>query len=384
MVTIDADMIEPFRVAISDTMLDDLRRRLDATRWPESETVEDWSQGAPLAEVQALCEYWRRGYDWRRCETMLNGFGQHRTIIDGVGIHFLHIRSPRSDALPLLLTHGWPGSIIEFHRVIGPLSDPATHGGQLSDAFHLVIPSLPGYGFSDKPSKSGWGVSRIARAWTTLMERLGYDRFVAQGGDWGAAVTTEIGRLRPPECVGIHLNMPIAFPSPEETQEMTAAEADAVAAMALFQDRETGYSKQQSTKPQTLGYGLLDSPVGQAAWVFEKFRTWSDCGGDVKTVFTYDELLDNIMLYWLPGTGASSARLYWESMTSAFSGQPSTIATGCSVFAKEIFRPSRRWAERCYPNIVYWNEIERGGHFAALEQPDLFVREMRACFRLMR
>jgi epoxide hydrolase len=380
----DADMIEPFRLAISDAVLEDLRRRLDATRWPESETVEDWSQGAPLAQVQALCEYWRRGYDWRRCETMLNGLGQHRTVIDGLGIHFLHVRSPRSDALPLLLTHGWPGSILEFRRVIGPLSDPVTHGGEVSDAFHLVIPSLPGYGFSDKPTKSGWGVSRIARAWTTLMKRLGYDRFVAQGGDWGAAVTTEIGRLRPPECVGIHLNMPIAFPSPEDTKEMTVAEADAAAAMALFRDRETGYSKQQSTKPQTLGYGLVDSPAGQAAWVFEKFRTWSDCGGDVKTVFTYDELLDNIMLYWLPGTGASSARLYWESMASGFRGPQSTLATGCSIFAKEIFRPSRRWAERCYPNIVYWNEIERGGHFAALEQPDLFVREMRACFRLMR
>jgi pimeloyl-ACP methyl ester carboxylesterase len=346
--------------------------------------VDDWSQGVPLAQIQALCDYWRRDYDWRRCETLLNGFSQHRTTIDGLGIHFLHIRSPHAEALPLLLTHGWPGSILEFQRVIAPLSDPAKHGGQLSDAFHLVIPSLPGYGFSDKPSKSGWGVSRIANAWTTLMKRLGYDRFVAQGGDWGAAVTTEIGRQRPPECVGIHVNMPIAFPSPEDTRAMTPAEADAVAAMALFQDRETGYSKQQSTKPQTLGYGLVDSPAGQAAWVLEKFRTWSDCGGEVGTVFNQDDLLDNIMLYWLPGTGASSARLYWESMASAFSGLPSTLATGCSIFAKEIFRPSRRWVERCYPNIVYWNEIERGGHFAALEQPELFVQEIRACFRLMR
>lgn len=376
--------VEPFTLNISDGVIEDLHRRLDATRWPEQQTVDDWSQGVPLNHLRELCEYWRQDYDWRRCEAMLNGFGQFRTEIDGLGIHFLHIRSPEPNALPLLMTHGWPGSIIEFHKAIGPLSDPVAHGGAAGDAFDLVIPSLPGYGFSDRPAAVGWGVERIARASLELMKRLGYDRFVAQGGDWGAAVTTALGRLQPPECAAIHLNMPIAFPDESEKAAMTPEEADAMAAIEHYNHHEIGYAKQQSTRPQTLGYGLVDSPAGQAAWIFEKFYAWTDCGGDPVNILSRDELLDNIMLYWLPGSGASSARLYWESMGSAFQPDVVTIPTGCSIFPKEIFRPSRRWVERRYTKLIHWNVLGRGGHFAAFEQPQLFVQELRDCFRTMR
>jgi pimeloyl-ACP methyl ester carboxylesterase len=315
---------------------------------------------------------------------MLNGFGQYRTEIDGLGIHFLHIRSPEANATPLLLTHGWPGSVIEFHKVIGPLSDPAAHGGDARDAFHLVIPSLPGYGFSDKPAAKGWGVRRIARAWLMLMKRLGYERFIAQGGDWGAAVTTALGVMHPPELQAIHVNMPIAFPDPAEMAGWTPEEAETAAAFQRFADEETGYSTQQRTRPQTLGYGLTDSPAGQAAWVYEKFHAWTDCNGDPANALTADEMLDNIMLYWLPATGASSARLYWESMGSAFQPGTTNVPTGISIFPKEITRPSRRWAEKTYSNIVHWNVLDRGGHFAAFEQPDLFVQELRDCFRKIR
>ena len=373
--------VEPFELAIPEAALDDLRQRLQAARWPEAETVGDWSQGAPLAKVRALCAHWLETYDWRRCEAMLNGFGQYRTEIDGLGIHFLHIRSPRADALPLLMTHGWPGSVIEFHKVIGPLSDPAAHGGNAGDAFHLVIPSLPGYGFSDKPSATGWGVERIAGAWITLMERLGYDRFVAQGGDWGAAVTTAIGVQRPPSCVAIHLNMVSAMQNAADLPDLTEAEQAALQAFQHFLQEESGYSTQQRTRPQTLAYGLADSPVGQAAWIYEKFFAWTDCGGDPENILSRDEMLDNIMLYWLTASGGSSARLYWESLLSAFGPVKVGIPTGCSIFPHEISRPSRRMAERSYTNIIHWNELERGGHFAAFEQPELFVREVRDCFR---
>jgi pimeloyl-ACP methyl ester carboxylesterase len=338
----------------------------------------------PLAKIQALCAHWLNGYDWRRCEAMLNGFGQYRTEIDGLGIHFLHIRSPEPNAVPLLMTHGWPGSVIEFHKVIGPLTDPAAHGGDAKDAFHLVLPSLPGYGFSDKPSSTGWGVRRIANAWVTLMQRLGYERFVAQGGDWGAAVTTALGVMHPPELQAIHVNMPIAFPDPAEMAEWTPQEAEAAAAFQKFAAEETGYSTQQRTRPQTLGYGLADSPSAQAAWIYEKFYAWTDNKGAPEDALTPDEMLDNIMLYWLPAAGGSSARLYRESMGSAFRPGATDVPTGISIFPKEITRPSRRWAEKTYGNIVYWNELDRGGHFAAFEQPKLFVDEVRACFRQFR
>ncbi len=378
-----SNQVQAFRVEVREQELEDLRRRLRATRWPEAEPVDDWSQGIPLSYVQDVCQYWGEKYDWRAREARLNESPQFRTEIDGLGIHFLHVRSPHEGALPLLMTHGWPGSVVEFLKVIGPLADPTAHGGEAADAFHVVCPSLPGYGFSDKPSEPGWGVQRIGAAWASLMARLGYDRYVAQGGDWGSMVTTAIGLQDTEHCLGIHLNMPVVAPDPETMNDLTEREQSALASLQHYNRWDSGYSKQQSTRPQTLGYGLVDSPAGQAAWIIEKFWSWTDCHGHPENVLTRDELLDNVMLYWLPGTGAASARLYWESF-----GQPSfdevVAPTGCSIFPKEIIRASRRWVEKRFKNLVYWNELERGGHFAAFEQPDLFVSELRACFRNMR
>ena len=375
--------IEPFTLAIEQAALDDLRRRLAATRWPEKETVVDWSQGAPLSHVRALCDYWAKDYDWRRCEAMLNGFGQFKTEIDGLEIHFIHKRSPNPNALPLLITHGWPGSVIEFHKVIGPLTDPVAHGGKAEDAFHVIAPSLPGYGFSGKPAVAGWGVPRIAKAWVALMKRLGYQRFVAQGGDWGSAVTSAIGALGAPEVAGVHLNMVIGFPGPEDMNDLTDQEKAALASFERYQTWGNGYSQQQATRPQTLGYGLADSPIGQAAWIYEKFFEWTDCDGDPRNALGLDEMLDNIMLYWLPDNGASSARLYWESFRN-FPADPIDIPVACSIFPKEIFSCSRRWAERKYKNLIHWNELPKGGHFAAFEQPELFAQELRDGFRSLR
>jgi len=368
--------IEPFTLAIPQAEIDDLHRRLDAVRWPERECVGDWSQGVPLEQMQALVEHWRHRYDWRRCEAALNALGQYRTRIDGVEIHFLHVRSPHAGAMPMLLTHGWPGSVIEFLKVVGPLTDPTAHGGRADDAFHLVIPSLPGYGFSTKPAATGWGVERIARAWIELMARLRYDRYVAQGGDWGAVVTTLMGAQPPDALAGIHLNMPLVTPAPPY-ENLSAAERAALAAYARYEAEESGYAREQMTRPQTIGYALADSPVGQAAWIYEKFHAWTDCDGDPRNVLSLDELLDNIMLYWLPGNGASSARLYWESMRS-FRTMRVEIPVGCSTFPKELVRAPRSWAERAYPRLVYWSELDRGGHFAAFERPEVFVRELRA------
>ncbi|MEQ1549352.1 MAG: epoxide hydrolase family protein [Chakrabartia sp.] len=375
--------VVPFTLAIPQADLDDLKRRLDATRWPERETVGDWTQGSPLAQMQALIAYWRDGYDWRACEARLNALGQYKTEIDGLDIHFLHVRSPHSHAMPLIITHGWPGSVMEFMKVIGPLTDPVAHGGKAEDAFHVVMPSLPGFGFSGKPAETGWGVPKIAMTWITLMERLGYDRWVAQGGDWGAAVTTAIGVINPPACAAIHVNMPLIFPGPEDMADVTAREAGALASLKQYQDWDSGYSKQQGTRPQSLGYGLVDSPVGQAAWIYEKMWAWTDNQGAPEDALTVDEMLDNIMLYWLPGTAASSARLYWESFGS-FASQKLDIAVGVSIYPREIFRASRRWAERHMSNIIHWNEMDKGGHFAAWEQPALYVKEVRDCFRLVR
>ncbi len=308
---------------------------------------------------------------------------QFRTTLDGLGIHFLHLRSSHENALPLVMTHGWPGSIVEFLKVIAPLTDPTAHGGSSADAFHLVCPTLPGYGFSDKPTAPGWNVERIARAWSQLMPRLGYDRYVAQGGDWGAAVTTAIALQDPEHCLGIHLNMPIVAPDRDTMDRLTEPEKDALAGRKHYQDWDSGYSKQQSTRPQTVGYGLVDSPAGQAAWILEKFWAWTDCDGHPENALTRDELLDNIMLYWLPGVAASSARLYWESFGRASMAEVQ-VPTGCSLFPKEIFRCSRRWAEKRFRKLVYWNELERGGHFAAFECPQTFAEELRACFHYMR
>jgi epoxide hydrolase len=383
----DMNDVRPFRIDIPEDQLVGLKRRLGATRWPDAETSGDWTQGIPLAYMKDVCAYWAEQYDWRRTEARLNAFPQYKARIDGLDIHFLHVRSPHRDALPLLITHGWPGSVVEFHKVIGPLADPTAHGGGAADAFHVICPSLPGYGFSDKPTSTGWGVEKIALAWDMLMPRLGYERYVAQGGDWGAAVTTAIGMQNRGHCVGIHVNMPIARAPKGSLANPTEREQRALAGAKHYQDWDSGYSKQQATRPQTLGYGLVDSPVGQAAWILEKFWSWTDCKGHPENALTRDELLDNIMLYWLPATGASSARLYWESFGKAFGGgqdQTVQLPTGCSIFPKEIVPTPRSWAEKRYRSIVYWNELDRGGHFAAFEQPEIFVKELRMCFRLMR
>ena len=377
------DAITPFKIAISDAQLDDLKRRLRATRWPDKETPDDWSQGIPLKYMQEIVAYWAEIYDWRARERNLNRFEQFRTTLDGLGIHFVHQRSPHPEALPLLMTHGWPGSIVEFQKVIEALTDPTKHGGSASDAFHVVCPSLPGFGFSDKPVTPGWNVERIGRAWGALMQRLGYAKYVAQGGDWGAMVTTAIGLNDTANCLGIHLNMPIVMPDPETMGDLTDREKSALSGLKNYADWESGYSKQQATRPQTLGFGLADSPSGQAAWILEKFRAWTDCNGHSENVLSRDEMLDNVMLYWLTNSAASSARIYWESF-NAINRDPVTIPTGISMFPKEIFRCSRRWAEKRFQNLVYWNELDRGGHFAAFEQPALFVNEVRNCFRHMR
>ncbi len=371
--------IRPFILDVPQSELDDLNARIDLTRWPEKEPVSDWSQGTPLAVLQDLVAYWRNEYDWRRCEARLNALGQYITEIDGLDIHFLHVRSPRADAMPVVMTHGWPGSVIEFMGVIDALTNPADPA---DPAFHLVLPSLPGYGFSGKPTVTGWGVEKIGRAWGELMARLGYEKWFAQGGDWGSIVTTAVGVQQVPGCIGIHLNMPIARPTEDDLANPTPAELKALGALKHYQDWDSGYSKQQSTRPQTVGYGLVDSPVGQAGWILEKIWAWTDNQGSPWDALSRDQVLDNIMLYWLPRNGASSARLYWESFGS-FSAQEIVIPVAASAFPREVLPTPRKWAERNYRNLVHWGEMERGGHFAAWEQPAEFVRELRVSFRDM-
>jgi len=382
--------LTPFRVEVADEDLRDLRERLRRTRWPEAETVGDWSQGVPLDYLRELCAYWADGYDWRATEARLNRLPQFRTPIDGLGIHFVHLRSPHPDALPLVLTHGWPGSVVEFLKVLGPLADPTAHGGEAGDAFHVVCPSLPGYGFSDRPAEPGWNLERIAGAWVQLMERLGYRRYGAQGGDWGTSVSTIMAQQHPERLVGIHLTPPLAPPDPATFDDLTERERAALAALEHAAEWESGYSQEHATRPQTIGYALADSPAALCAWIIEKFWAWTDHPGRLEAVLSRDELLDNLMLYWLPGTGASSARLYWESIRQVnqwISGQVTdtvAVPTGCSIFPKELQRPSRRWAARRFLDIRHWHELDRGGHFAAFEQPELFVDELRAFFRLVR
>lgn len=380
------DLIEPFPIGISEAQLSDLRERLTRVRWPEKEPVDDWRQGVPIANLQALCDHWRDRYDWRRCEVMLNSWNPQRTVIDGLGIAFFHVRSAEPDALPVVMTHGWPGSAIEFSKVVGPLTDPVAHGGRREEALHLVLPALPGYGFSDKPAATGWGLPRIADAWIELMRRLGYaDAWGAQGGDWGAAVTLAIAGKAPAGCVGCHFNLALVAPTPEQIAQADPKEQAILDRLTLFEKEQSGYAKEQSTRPQTIGYSLADSPVGQAAWIYEKFWEWSDNDGDPESIFTLDELLDNITLYWLTNTGASAARLYWESLSELDAGLQIEIPTAFSVFPKENVRTSRRWADSKYKNIVHFNdEIEHGGHFAAFEQPNRFVSEIRESFAKMK
>jgi pimeloyl-ACP methyl ester carboxylesterase len=379
--------IRDFKIEIPEAAVADLRARLERTRLPEAETPGDWSQGLPLAYARELLDYWVNAYDWRAREAYYNRFPQFLTEIDGLDIHFVHVRSPHPEASPLIITHGWPGSVVEFHKVIAPLTDPVAHGGEARDAFHVICPSLPGYGFSGKPSAPGWGVEKIAGVWDKLMQRLGYARYYAQGGDWGSAVTTLIGVQNAGRCAGIHVNMPNALVPKEALENPTPRDIAALTRAKYYQDWGAGYSKQQSTRPQTLGYALVDSPMGQAAWIIEKFYEWTDCDGHPENVISRDELIDNVMFYWWPATGASSARLYWESFGRAFAGgyaDAVPLPAGCSIFPKEIVPTPRSWAEKRYANIVYWNELDKGGHFAAFEQPQLFVNELRQCFGLMR
>ncbi|MFB8005960.1 epoxide hydrolase family protein [Nocardia sp. NPDC056000] len=362
-----------FRIDIPQTRLDDLSLRLARTRWPESQPVSDWSQGVPLDTMIGLCRYWMDEYDWRATERRLNRISQFRTIIDGLPIHFLHVRSLDPKATPVVLTHGWPGSFLEFERLIPLLTSPPDG----EPAFHVVVPSLPGYAFSGKPTTTGWGIDRIARAWCELMTRLEYPRFLAAGSDWGTSISTKIALQQPHRLTGLHLVPPLA--PPDHTVSLTDAEQAALADLEERTRTGSGYSAMHSTRPQTLGYGLTDSPAALAAWIAEKLYTWTDAPG-----LTRDQILDNITLYWLTGTATSSMRLYWESIAevsqwfTAAVDDTIDVPTGCSIYPKEVPRPSHRWAARRFTNIVHWSEPAAGGHFAAWEQPDLFAVDLRA------
>jgi len=376
--------VSPFTVAVPEADLDDLRRRVRATRWPEPATEDGWAQGVPLDWLRDLARYWAEEYDWRRLERRLADVPQVLVRVDGLAVHALHVRSRHVGATPLVLTHGWPGSFVELLDVLGPLTDPPDP----ADAFHVVVPSLPGYGFSEKPAAPGWGIERVADAWAALMAGLGYDRFGASGGDWGTSVSTVLGLRHPDRVLGLHLTPPLVAPDPATLGDLTPAEQAAIAAVEGSADG-SAYSALHATRPQTLGYGLTDSPVGLAAWIGEKVVAWSDHDGDVFTVLSRDQLLDDITLYWLTGTAASSARLYRESIATVQgwftrgSSDVVTVPTGAAVF-RDLPRPSRRWVERRFPDLRYWSEPERGGHFAAWEQPEVFVRELRASFRAFR
>jgi pimeloyl-ACP methyl ester carboxylesterase len=388
--------VRPFQADIPEQELTELRRRIDATRWPTKEPVSDRSQGVQLATTQALARYWVGDYDWRRCEAKLNALPQFKTEIDGVDIHFIHVKSPHPNALPLIMTHGWPGSIVEMVDSVGPLTDPPAHGGRAEDAFDLVLPSLPGYGFSAEPTETGWNLGRIGRAWAELMHRLGYTRYVAQGGDVGAGVTDAMGRQAPDGLIGIHTNLlapVLGGPQSTDTDEERAAAGQ----LAEFRATGNGYFVEQATRPQTIGYALLDSPVALAAWMIDHdtdayykiARAFVD--GKPSGNLTRDHILDNVTLYWLTGTGASAARSYWDSYgvanaetAAALAATPVTVPAGYTTFPGELFRAPRSWVERSYPTLTYFHEAERGGHFAAWEEPELFATELQAAFKPLR
>jgi pimeloyl-ACP methyl ester carboxylesterase len=388
--------ISPFHVDVSQADLDDLRRRVAGTRWPERETVADASQGVQLATAQALARYWATDYDWRPVEARLNALPQFLTEIDGLNIHFIHVRSKHDGALPLIVTHGWPGSIIEQLKIVAPLTDPTAHGGTAEDAFHLVIPSLPGHGFSGKPSATGWDPIRIARAWIALMRRLGYDRYVAQGGDWGNAVTEQMALQQPPGLLGIHTNMPATVPDAIQQAlnlgkpapaDLSADEQNAWNQLAFFDAHGLAYAQEMGNRPQTL-YAIADSPVGLATWMLDHDARSYDL---IARVFageseglTRDDVLDNVTLYWLTNTSVSSARLYWESKLAFFAPKGVTLPVGVSVFPDELYSAPRSWAEQAYPNLIHYNRLPKGGHFAAWEQPRALSEELRATFRPLR
>jgi pimeloyl-ACP methyl ester carboxylesterase len=395
--TKDAE-IRPFRVEIPEKDLVDLRTRIAATRWPDKETVADRSQGVQLARLQALVDYWGTKYDWRKAEAKLNALPQFMTTIDGLDIHFIHVRSKHPNALPLIVTHGWPGSILEQIKIIDPLTNPTKYGARPEDAFDVVIPSMPGYGFSGKPTSAGWGPDRMARAWDVLMKRLGYDRYVSQGGDWGAVVADAMGRQAPAGLLGIHVNMPATIP-PEIARALKSGEPApaglsdkekrAYESMNDLYTRGGAYAGIMVTRPQTIGYSLADSPAGLAAFYYDKFNDWTYSGGDAEKVLTRDEILDDITLYWLTNTGTSSAQLYWENNNNNFNAVDQRTAeikipVAITVFPGEIYQAPKSWAERAYPNLIYFNEVDKGGHFAAWEQPELFSAELRAAFKRLR
>ena len=369
----------PFQFEWSADAIADLRDRLGRTRWPEAETVDDWSQGVPLAYQREVCDYWADGYDFAAAQARLHRFPQFRHEVDGLGIHFLHLPSPHADAMPLVLTHGWPGTYVEFLDVIDALANP----DDPADAFHVVVPSLPGYAYSDKPTAPGWNIPRIALAWDTLMRDLGYDRYGAQGGDWGAMVTTSIGQQCAEHVTGIHVNMPLVNFAECDMSDLTEREGAALARVGEHAQWGMGYSAEQSTRPQTLGYGLTDSPAGQCAWILEKFWAWTDCDGHPEHALSRDHMLDNISLYWFTASAASSARLYWESFKTV-NMEPVTCPSGASSFPKEILGVSERWARTRFTDLRWFNTPDEGGHFAAFEQPALFVDEVRGFFRTVR
>ena len=370
--------IRKFNIEIPKSKLDDLQQRLTLTRWPEKETPDDWTQGIPLSYMKEIHDYWLNDYDWRKHEKEINKFPQFLTTINELDVHFIHFKSPHKNAKPLIITHGWPGSVVEFFKVIERLADPKIDGSNAEIAFDVITPSLPGFGFSGKPKKPGFGVEKIADTFSKLMQTLGYEKYFAQGGDWGAAVTTALG-TQDSNCEAIHLNMAVVSPDMETMNDLTEFEQQALAGFQFYQEWDSGYSKQQSTRPQTLGYGLTDSPIGQAAWILEKFYQWTDCDGHPENAVSRDELLTNVMFYWLTETAASSARLYWESFGD-FNGGEVKTPTGVSIYPKEIFKASERWLKKRYTDLRYYNVLDSGGHFAALEKPDLYVNEIRSFF----
>lgn len=390
------DAIRPFSARVPQSALDDLRRRLAATRWPDRETVPDRSQGVQLDKLQALVRHWETGYDWRKAEAKLNAFPQFLTHIDGLDIHFIHVRSRHPNAMPLIMTHGWPGSVFELLKTIGPLTDPTAHGGTAEDAFHLVLPSIPGFGFSEKPSSTGWNPDRVARAWDALIKRLGYTRYVSQGGDWGAIICDAMGRQAPVGLLGIHVNriersttLPPEFAKALMSGDpppagLDAEEREVFDEARAFLGKGFGFAAIMATRPQTLGYSLADSPAGLAAWFYDKYGDWVFTRGEPERAFTRDEMLDNISLYWLTNTGTSSARIYWENSASSAKPGPISIPAAVTIFPGEVYKPPKHWVARLYKNLVYFNRVDKGGHFAAWEEPELFSAEVRTAFRSMR
>jgi pimeloyl-ACP methyl ester carboxylesterase len=389
----ETDAIRPFHVNVPEEDLVDLRRRVLATRWPAKETVADQSQGVQLAKLQELVRYWGTDYDWRKVEAKLNALPQFITEIDGLDIHFIHVRSRHPKALPLIITHGWPGSVLELLKAIGPLSDPTAHGGGSEDAFDVVIPSMPGYGFSEQPTEPGWNADRIGLAWDVLMKRLGYERYVSQGGDWGSVVSDKMARQNLKGLLGIHVNMPATVP-PDVAKAMSAGEPApagltkeekaAYDTLSTFFTKNGAYGTMMTTRPQTVGYGLTDSPAGLAAWMYDKFNQWTYSGGDAERSLTKDEMLDDITLYWLTNSAISSAQLYWENNANNFNAVDISIPAAVTVFPGEIYRAPKSWVEKSYHNLIYFNEVDKGGHFAAWEEPELFASELREAFRSLR